>query len=287
MTVSRDDTAYDPEVDIDWNAPWRGDLLALPPERVSLYGSRIWKKLSEEQRRVLGLHEAVSMWSTASYLAAMLTATHLRSVALTGLNDAEARSSLAEVGGSTRSTTTFGKLVRVSGVTPYRLPRGTTTAVKVLGFLPLGASSNGATLLVEQSIGQVFAGVVEDPAYEPHVRQAMKIHASDSIARFDNARSQLRADVARSGRIRAAYHRVLLAVLANCVLRLSVSPQVYRAVGVGPVRGLLRSRAQRRINRAAASAPAVQFFADAGMLDGAVTSILWRLTGVVPAPHSP
>lgn len=280
--MTRQEVVYDPDVDIDWNAPWRRDLFAMSPSRVTLQGTRVWSRLGEERQRELALQEAVSRWSVAAYLSAMLTADHLRQVASAGLNSKAARDSLKEVGGGARSTTTFGKLVRASGIAPYRLPTGSATTVKLLAFLPLGAASNAATLLVEQTVSTAFENVIDNETIEPHVRQAMKIQAAEAVSRFGYARDQVSRSLAASGPVRRAYHRVLLALLANAVLRLTVSPQVYRTVGVSPVRGYVSGRRNRHAARRRDAEPVVEFLSGVGMLDGALTSVLWRMTGVAP-----
>src|SRR4051794_41582783 len=43
--------SYDPELDIDWDAPVELDKKFMPYERVSLYGTDLWERMSEEQRR--------------------------------------------------------------------------------------------------------------------------------------------------------------------------------------------------------------------------------------------
>ncbi len=273
------ETRYDPHVDIDWNAPWQHELFAMDPTAVSLYGTRRWKRLKPEQQRVLALHEAVSLWSIVSYLSAMLTGNQLRSAAEEGLNSPASRAAFVEVAGSSRTTTTFGKLARASGIAPYKLPRGTASAVKMLTFLPLGAASHASTLLVEECFARTFSAVVDDPQIEPHVRQAINIHRIESVDRFADARSKVVAAQSQSGKLRAAYNRVLLAALANVLLRLTVTPAVYRSVGMSPVLGYLASRRRRTARRGEVAAPVVSFLATADMLDGALTSRLWRLVG--------
>ncbi|WP_278259015.1 diiron oxygenase [Nocardioides convexus] len=49
--------SYDPEVDLDWDAPPVPGLWWMQPERMSLYGTPLWERLSEEQRITLSAHE--------------------------------------------------------------------------------------------------------------------------------------------------------------------------------------------------------------------------------------
>src|SRR4051794_4216748 len=55
--------SYDPEIDIDWEAPLAEGFAYLPPERVSLYGTPFWDVLSDEQRLELAKHEWASIVS--------------------------------------------------------------------------------------------------------------------------------------------------------------------------------------------------------------------------------
>lgn len=282
MSARASRVPFDPHVDIDWDAPWQFDKFALPQESVSLFGTRRWSKLTAEQQRTLALHEAVSVWSTVAYLSAILTGNQLRRAAEEGLNSVASRDALLEVAGGSRTTITFGRLVRATGVPPYKPPRGTATAVKLLNFLPLGSASYATTLLVEDTFTRGIEKVVDDPDVEPHVRQAVKIHRLDFEDRLQYIRTEVVAAQSRSGRTVRAYNRLLLAVLANVILRLTVTPAVYRSIGTSPMRGLYSSRHRRRVRRMQMAAPLVHFLDSVDMLDGAITAPLWALTGVKP-----
>src|SRR3569833_1736322 len=52
--------SYDPYVDIDWTAPLAEDKAYMPLERVSLYGTDLWARLTPEQRIELSKHELAS-----------------------------------------------------------------------------------------------------------------------------------------------------------------------------------------------------------------------------------
>ena len=53
--------SYDPELDIDWSAPPQEGKVFLPEHRSTLYGTTMWQRLSPDQRRELGKHEAASV----------------------------------------------------------------------------------------------------------------------------------------------------------------------------------------------------------------------------------
>src|SRR5215470_2245678 len=60
--------SYDPELDINWAAPPEPDKVFLPPHRSSLYGTSLYERLSSQQRRELGKHEAASVAGTGIWL---------------------------------------------------------------------------------------------------------------------------------------------------------------------------------------------------------------------------
>src|SRR5262245_45661350 len=60
--------SFDPEVEVDWDAPLDPTLPYMPPERVSLYGTPAWDRLSEEQRVELSKHELASLTEVGIWL---------------------------------------------------------------------------------------------------------------------------------------------------------------------------------------------------------------------------
>jgi hypothetical protein len=55
--------SHDPETELDWEAPFEEGKYFWPPELCSLYGTPLWKHMSEEQRIELSRHESASLAS--------------------------------------------------------------------------------------------------------------------------------------------------------------------------------------------------------------------------------
>jgi hypothetical protein len=64
--------SYDPDVDIDWDAPLVEGAHWMPEHRVSLYGTPLWDELTPEQRIELGKHEACSIASVGLWFETLL-----------------------------------------------------------------------------------------------------------------------------------------------------------------------------------------------------------------------
>ncbi len=276
MLASAAASTHDQDVDIDWQASFDDDLLYLPEHLVSLHGTGLWRRLSDEQRRELGRHETVSLFSWAAYLDAFLTFARLRSVAVGRLTDDAALVSLAEVSIETRNATMFGRLINKTGIAPYRLPRGSLTGLKLLSFLPLGPSAHGASLIVDEVLAAYLRDAVDDPTVQPHVRQALLLHGVDSAREIAYARAELERRMASSGAISRQFHSVTLAVLENVLWRLLIDKDVYRSIGLSPTWGRLRARRNRRNTLRRATEPTLTFLASVRMCGG-LSRPLWHL----------
>src|SRR3954453_11526067 len=64
--------SYDPEVDIDWDAPLVDGAWFMQPERLSLYGTPMWDSMSPEQRVELSRHEVASIASVGLWFELIL-----------------------------------------------------------------------------------------------------------------------------------------------------------------------------------------------------------------------
>lgn len=58
--------SFDPDKELDWDAPFEEGKWFWPPELVSLYDTPLWKRMGEEQRILLSQHEAAALASSGS-----------------------------------------------------------------------------------------------------------------------------------------------------------------------------------------------------------------------------
>ncbi|MCZ4274953.1 diiron oxygenase [Rhodococcus sp. BGS-1C] len=283
LLKSTADKFYDAEVDIDWDAPVVEGKKWLPDHRISLYGTSLWNKLDEEQRRELGRHEIVSILSFGIYAEGFLSTSLLRVFGMGSLSD-HSLYSIAEVGEESRHSIMFGKLIEKAGIEPYLLPKFSLTLVKLGQFLPIGPATYGATLLIEEVLDRAQREIQNDPEMQPHLRQLMRIHVVEESRHITYAREELVRGMRSMNRFNRALHRVILAAIANVAYPSLVNPRVYRAVGINPIRGSLTAMFSTtyKNNVQFMSEPMVRFFADAGMCEGFVTRRLWRMTRAMP-----
>ena len=275
---------YDADIDIDWDSPWEDGKRFLPEHRVSLYGSKLWDKMSDEQKFELGRHEIVSILSFGIYAENLLSSALLRMAAKGALTDQRSLFALTEIGDESRHSTMFARLINKTGVAPYKLPKGMLSFAKILHFVPLGPSVSGATLLIEEILDRAQREGMNDPEMQPHLRQLMKIHVLEEARHITFARLEMVEGMQRRGRISRAWHRGTLAVIANLAYPLLINPRVYPAVGINRVRGIWAQQTSPNYgpNLQFMSEPMIRFFHEAGMMEGKFTMAMWRATRSLP-----
>ncbi|MBJ8339110.1 diiron oxygenase [Antrihabitans sp. YC3-6] len=279
------DRSYDGELDIDWDAPIDPDKKWMPEHRQSLYGTKLWEKLTQEQRNELGKHEAASVLSFGIYAESGLSTMLLRGILESGsLADDHARYALAEIGEETRHSTMFSRLVNITGVEPYLMPKGARKFLRLAGLIPIGPSSFAGTLLIEELLDRLQREAMNDPELQPHMRQLMKIHVLEEARHITYAREELVRAIDARGKASNAFHRLVFAVMVLGVYPVLVNPLVYRSVGISPWEGFLAAMTSPnyRANATFAGEPLLRFGHEVGMLDGAVTRRIFKLSRSVP-----
>ena len=283
LLKSTADKFYDGEVDIDWDAPVVDGMRWMPEHRTSLYRTKLWDKLSEEQRRELGRHEIVSILSFGIYAEGFLSANLLRVFGKGTFSD-HSMYSIAEVGEESRHSIMFGKLIEKAGLKPYLMPRVGLVIAKIGQFLPLGPATYGGTLLIEEVLDRAQREAQNDPEMQPHLRQMMRIHVIEESRHITYAREEMVRAMQSTNRVNRAVHRVILATIANFTYLALINPRVYRSVGINPIRGIVTAMASPtyKTNMQFFSEPMIRFFADAGLCDGVVTRRLWKMPRAMP-----
>ncbi|MFD4365996.1 diiron oxygenase [Rhodococcus sp. NPDC058521] len=275
---------FDPEVDMDWDAPLEDGKAWLPEHRQSLYGTKLWDKLTPEQRIELGKQELASILSYAIYAECWVGMMFLRSVTEGDLIGKRSQYALTETGEEARHSTMFAQLLCKMGVEPYRQPKFLLYMFRFISFVPLGPFAYGSVMLVEEILDRAQREAMNDPTIQPHVRQVMRLHVMEEARHIAFARDEVRRGMESRGRIRRAPHRFFLALQAFGVFPNLVHPSIYRSVGINPLRGFIAARRgpHYKANLQYFCEPMARFFVDVGMYEGFLTKKLWRMSKGLP-----
>lgn len=229
--------SYDPEVDLDWGAPLADGLWFMQPERMSLYGTPLWDRMSEAQRIELSRHEVASISSVGLWFELILMQMMVRD-----LYDADPRSrrmhyALTEVGDECRHSLMFGKAIERIGVPSYG-PQPTIHRLgRLMKTVGVGVSAYASILVAEEILDRWQRELMRDERVQPLVRMVCRIHVLEEARHMTFARDEVERMLPRLGRLTLTWHQAALAQTAFLVARALVNPEAYRAVGIDPREG--------------------------------------------------
>ncbi len=226
--------SYDPEVDLDWDAPLADGLWFMQPERLSLYGTPLWDTLGEEQRRELSRHEVASIASVGLWFELILMQMVVRDVYDEDPRSARAQYALTEVGDECRHSVMFGRLIDRLGVPSYGVPAHVHRLGRGFKTLASGVSGYAAILVAEEILDRWQRELMKDERVQPLIRMVSRIHVLEEARHMSFAREQIETMVPALPRRSLVWHRTVIANTAMMVSRSLVSPQVYAAVGLDP-----------------------------------------------------
>jgi P-aminobenzoate N-oxygenase AurF len=269
--------SYDPELDIDWSAPPEEGKIYLPEHRSTLYGTPLWDRLTPDQRRELGKHEAASVAGFGIWLECIL----MRLLAKLAYEENPAtrhvQYALAEMAEECRHSTMFARLIEWMGVPYYRPPRHVHALGRLLTATAHGPAMWGAILIGEEITDRFQREMVADDSMQPIVQMVNKIHILEEARHIGFARAELTRSVAELPLYELPIQRGVLGRVAFIVARNLISPEVYRSVGLDPAqarRAALANPAHHETIRYGGE-KIVAFLREAGMI-GPPATRLWH-----------
>jgi hypothetical protein len=276
-------TSFDPQVDIDWDAPAVPGLWYGPPERSTLFGTDLWRRMPEEQRIELTKHEVASIASVGIWFETILTQMLVRSLYDRSMTDAHARFAFTEVADECRHSMMFGRLIETLGCPDY----GPGRLAHLLGR-PFKSFSNGTltfagALYVEEILDALQREAMADERIQPLVRAVNRVHVIEEARHMRYARDETARQVAELGPVERGLSRAILGVVAVMSTARLVHPGVYASVGldVQEAKAAAKSNPHWAETRRHAAHKAVDFFTEQGLISTAERRVFWRSSGLI------
>ena len=235
--------SYDPGLDIDWDAPIAAGKKYLPFERVSLYGTELWERMSHEQRLELSRQELASVASTGLWFEIILIEMLARWAYNQDPQDPRTQYALTEIGDETRHVLMFAKAIETMGCPTYRPPALIRNLAQVYKALATGPALFAPVLVAEEMTDRLQRETVNDEDVQPLVRMVNRIHVVEEARHVRFAREEVKRQMATLNIPARVLTTIVSAAVAAGVASALISPQVYRSVGIDPAVGLRAARA--------------------------------------------
>ncbi|HET6878260.1 MAG TPA: diiron oxygenase [Jatrophihabitans sp.] len=232
LLKSSSKNSYDPELDIDWDAPVELDMKFMPYERVSLYGTSLWEQMSEQQRRELSRQELASVAGTGLWFELILIQLLARWAFRQDPQDPRTQYALTEIGDETRHILMFAKAITRIGTPTYRPKRWLDVLARLYKATASGPALFAPLLVAEEVTDRLQRDMVNDESVHPLVRMVNRIHIVEEARHVRFAREELARQAETIGPVAKVIGNLASAVVAAFIATSLISPDVYAAVGL-------------------------------------------------------
>jgi hypothetical protein len=274
--------SYDPQVEIDWDAPLADDRFFTPEHRSSLYGTDLWRGLTPQQRITLTRHEVASIAGLGVWFETILMQLLLREYYRGDPTTAHAQYALTEVADECRHSIMFGRMIAKLDCPVYRVGAFDDVLGKWIAATATGPRLYAAVLIAEEVLDALQREAATDETVQPLVRMVSRIHVIEEARHVRYAREELARQVRAAGTRRLAFDRVVIARAAYLIGSRIISPEVYRSVGIDPAVGRSAARANphHRETMRWAGERVVAYLRELDLIGGPGMA-LWRRSGLL------
>jgi hypothetical protein len=268
LLASSSKNSYDPMLDIDWDAPVEDGLAYLPLERVSLYGTELWDRMSPEQRIELSKQELASMASTGLWFEIVLIQMLARYAYHQDPQAPHTHYALTEIGDETRHVIMFAKAIERTGCPTYRPPRYVHQLARLYKATARGPAMFAPTLVAEEVTDRLQRSTMNDEAITPLIRMVNRIHVVEEARHVRFAREEVARVMPTLGPVKRFISNITAAVAAAFVVHTLINPDVYEAVGLDRKQAVraARKNPQHQANRRWLGEKIMAFLDEQGMV---------------------
>jgi hypothetical protein len=273
---------YDPEVEIDWDAPFVPGLYFCPPERCTLYGTDLWDKLSEEQRIELSKHEVSSVAALGVWFETILMQLLIRDYYRQDPTDSHAQYALTEVSDECRHSVMFGRMIDRLGCPVYKLGTYDNRLGQFIAATGRGPRMYAAILIAEEVLDAFQREAMADERVQPLVRMVSRIHVIEEARHVRYAREELARQIKLAGRSRLMFDKAIIGRTAYLTGRHLVHSDAYKSVGIDPEVGrrAARSNPHHLATLRWAGERIVSYLDELKLIEGPGKA-LWRRSGLL------
>lgn len=277
--------SYDPDTDIEWPQTIANDRFFLPEQRVSLYGTRLWPRMSEEQRIVLSRHEVASMAQAGVWFEVILGQLLFRFIYDEDYTSRHTRWALTEIADECRHSMMFARLVETLVGDQHRPAPETIFLGRLMKTIANPVEGFADILIAEELLDMIQREAMVDETIQPLVRAVSQLHVTEEARHVKFARDELARRMGRLNRAQLLRVRSLVAISAAVIADALIRPTCYEAVGLDPreAKSAERHSEHRNETKRWAASKLTAFFSDVGLIDRGPTRRIWVRAGLLAA----
>ncbi|MFC9328199.1 diiron oxygenase [Kitasatospora sp. NPDC057015] len=275
--------SHDPLTEIDWDAPQDPDRFAIPPHRVSLYGTPLWDSMTHRQQARLSGYELASTISAGIWFELVLMEGLVRHVYESDLTTKHAQYALTEVADECRHSTMFARYLTTTGYPSARPTRRAQRLGRLHFLLNDTTMTFAGAIFVEEYTDALQREMIRDDSLQPLARAVARIHVIEEARHIGYAKPELERRWAAMSAPRRALFRQGLALLAQQSVAEVIHPRVYALAGLDPATARRAAAANPHWQRSKAdwARKAVLFFTELGIIDRR-SEYRWRRASLLP-----
>ncbi|RLV49030.1 diiron oxygenase [Nocardioides mangrovicus] len=224
--------SYDPAVEVDWETPLDPADHGASPEWSTLYGTRYWQELSEEQRVELTRQESACVASTGIWFELILQQMMIRDIYAMDRTSAEFQWSLTEIADECRHSIMFARGAEKLNAPAYLPRRAVMELGRIFKTLAWGETAYAAILVAEEVLDVMQRDWMRDERVAPFVRTINNIHVVEESRHMRFARDEVLQRMAGVGGFRRHTSAVSIAAAAYFIVTSMVSDEVYAQAGL-------------------------------------------------------
>jgi P-aminobenzoate N-oxygenase AurF len=275
--------SYEPVVDIDWDAPLDPDKFFLPPKTISLYGTRMWEKMTHAQRAELSRQEFVNTLSAGIWFENILNQALLRDMMHRDATARETHYKLTELGDETRHMVMFGRAIERVGGKPVRPRLYQRMIINALPLVFKGSLLWVAALIGEEIFDALQRQMMDDPQLQPIVQRLMRIHVTEEARHIQFARDGVRRRVRDMPRINKVFMANINGLGGPFFRYLFTNPAPYKRAGLPVRKARLAALTNPHYHETSVIgfAPLAAFLEEVGLM-GPIARRLWKRSKFLP-----
>ncbi|WP_103500633.1 MULTISPECIES: diiron oxygenase [unclassified Streptomyces] len=274
--------SFDPETELDWDAPWVEGMWFWPPELLSLYDTPLWYEMSHEQRLELSRHECAALASLGIWFELILMQLLVRHIYDKPSTSAHVRYALTEIADECRHSMMFARAIEKSGTDAYPVSRTHQNLGRLFKTVSTTPGSFTATLLGEEVLDWMQRLTFPDERVQPLIRGVTRIHVVEEARHVRYAREELRRQMLTAPRWEREFTRLTCGEFARVFSVAFVNPAVYTAIGLDRREAVAQVRASehRREVMQGGARKLTGYLDEIGVLRG-VGRRMWKQSGLL------